>query len=59
VVAKLKEGTGSYVTGLLTLTALLAVSVVACLMIREKRGGHITAEERVEAMEEVVVSPLA
>jgi MFS family permease len=58
VLAKLKEVTGSYVPGLLTLTALLGISVMACLALREKRGGHITPEERATAMAEEAVSPM-
>jgi MFS family permease len=55
VVARMKEATGSYAPGLLTLVAAIGVAVAAILAWREKRGGHSTPEEQAAA--EAVATP--
>jgi MFS family permease len=54
LVAKIKEATGSYGPGLLTLAAICLAGGVAVLFMREKRGGHATAAEKEAALEEGV-----
>jgi MFS family permease len=58
LVAKAKEVTGSYGPGLMALAAICLVGGAAVLLMREKRGGHATAEEKEHALEDAV-NPLA
>jgi MFS family permease len=57
-VAKIKESTGSYAPGLLALGAIVVVSGVMSLMLRERHGGHATEAEKEAAVAEAV-SPVA
>lgn len=48
LVAESKEATGSYVMVLLAFAAVAAIGGVCCLLMREKRGGHTTPDEKAE-----------
>ena len=54
LVAKSKENLGSYAPALLGMAVLCVVGGLACLLIREKRGGHITPQEEAQIEEATV-----
>jgi MFS family permease len=54
LVARMKEATGSYATGLLMLAAAVGIAVAAILAWRERGGGSATAEETAAAVEDAV-----
>lgn len=53
-VARIKESTGSYTPAFLALGALVVVSGLLSLMLRERRGGHATKAEREAAVDEAI-----
>ncbi len=54
LVAKCKEVIGSYVPVLLAFAAIAAIGGIACLFLREKRGGQVTAREEAKLEESAV-----
>lgn len=53
-IAGVKESTGSYVPAMLTLAAVTLVGGLLVLLMRERRGGRLTAAEKEAALEEPV-----
>lgn len=58
IVAKLRETTGSYSPAMLGLGAICLVGGALVLLMREKRGGHLTPTEKEAALEEAL-NPIA
>jgi len=56
MVAKVRESTGSYTNAFLIIAGVVAISGVLSLMLRERRGGHLTQAEK-DAVVEQAVSP--
>jgi MFS family permease len=54
IVAKSKETTGSYAPALLGMAVVAAIGGISALLLREKRGGHVTPQEEA-AVEEATV----
>jgi MFS family permease len=54
IISKVQESTGSYALSLLALGAACLVGGLLVLLMRERRGGHPTAEEKIAAMQEPV-----
>ncbi len=57
LVARSKEVYGSYVPVLLAFTAMSIVGGIACLFMREKRGGHVAPQEEARVERAVVSLP--
>jgi sugar phosphate permease len=53
LIAKTAESSGSYGPAMLVIAAITLVGGALVLLMREKRGGHATPEEREAALEEV------
>ena len=56
MVAKIRETTGSYTSAFLIIAGVVAISGVLSLLLRERRGGHLTEAEK-DAVLEQAVSP--
>lgn len=54
IISKVQESTGSYALSLLALGAVCLAGGATVLLMRERRSGHPTAEEREAAIEEPV-----
>ncbi|HKT85230.1 MAG TPA: MFS transporter [Novosphingobium sp.] len=54
LLAKVEETTGSYAPALAGVSAICLMGGVAILFMRERRGGHATAAEKVAALEESI-----
>ena len=54
VLAKVQEITGSYVPGLMGLSAICLAGGCAILFMRERRGGHPTGAEKAAALKEAM-----
>jgi sugar phosphate permease len=57
VMAKVKEATGSYAPALMGLGVICLLGSVAILFMRERRGGHLTSDEKEAALEDAVTTP--
>lgn len=58
VMAKVREATGAYAPALIGLGVICLVGSVAILFMREKRGGHLTGDEKEAALEDAVTTPI-
>jgi MFS family permease len=58
LIAKSQETTGSYAPALLAFGALVLVGGGLILMLRERRGGHLTAEEKEAAALDEAANPI-
>jgi hypothetical protein len=54
IISKVQESTGSYTPSLLALGVVCLAGSLLVLLLRERRRGHLTAEEKVAAVHEPV-----
>jgi OFA family oxalate/formate antiporter-like MFS transporter len=59
VIAKTQEVTGSYAPALIGVSVVVLIGGGLILLLKERRGGHLTADEKDAALDDAVTTPIA